>query len=115
MTNASGQMVYDYSKLKAGQYTYKAYHIEDNYYTYIETTGAFSVKNYNIVVLDNQTLNYDEAPVTVRLNATINDSETGDVINPDSVFLTVLRLKVPTVRTDIGMPTGHLKSQETTQ
>ena len=65
----------------------KAYHIEDAYYTYIETTGAFSLKNYNITVLNNQTLNYDEAPVTVRLNATINDSETGDVINPDSVKL----------------------------
>ena len=44
MTNASGQVLLDFSGLSAGDYTVKAYHIEDAYYTYIETTGAFHLK-----------------------------------------------------------------------
>ena len=87
MTNASGQLLLDYSGLKTGDYTVKAYHIEDAYYTYIETTGSFSVKNYYIVVLNNRTLYYTETPVTVRLIATVEDSESRDLVNPDNVKL----------------------------
>ena len=86
MTNASGQMVYDYSKLKDGQYTYKAYHIEDNYYTFIETTGTLSLKKYDIIILDNQTV-FASMQNSVKLNATIKDNQTNQIIRPTNTKL----------------------------
>ena len=87
MTDASGKIFYDYSYLSPGEYTLKAYHLEDRYYTYIENTRTFSIKKYDIVVLNNETIYYSETPTTVRLNATIQDSETKELINPNNVKL----------------------------
>ena len=87
MTDTSGQIFYNYSYLSPGEYTLKAYHPDDRYYTYIENTMTFSIKKYDIVVLNNQTIYYSETPTTVRLNATIQDSETKELINPNNVKL----------------------------
>jgi hypothetical protein len=48
MTNASGQAKYDYYELEDGNYTYKAYHADDNYYGVTlpgkEIEGSFTLK-----------------------------------------------------------------------
>ena len=94
MTNSSGQIFYDYIKLNAGQYTYKAYHPEDNYYTYIETTGSLIIKKYDIITLDKQTLYYNITQNTIKINATIQDNETKNTINSNNIKLLFICLVV---------------------
>ena len=86
VTNVNGKAVYDYFSLPGGDYTFKAYHPDDSYYTYIENTGSFTAPpNYNLVVLDNQTV-YTDQNIIVKLNATIVN-ETNNTINPNNVRL----------------------------
>ena len=103
MTNASGQMVYDYSKLKAGQYTYKAYHIEDNYYTFIETTGTIIVKNstYDIVV--------DAYPGdSTVINVTVPDDVSGDVtVNINGTEYPTTLVETGVYQTVVALPVGN--------
>ncbi len=71
MTNANGKAVYDYLSLPSGDYTFKAYHPDDSYYTYIENTGSFIVPpKFNLIVLDNQTV-YINQNITMKINASI--------------------------------------------
>ena len=90
MTNASGQIFYDFSKININEYTYKAYHKEDNYYTYIEITGI--IKKYNIIILNNQTIHYNNTQKSMKINATIQDSETKNTINPSNIKLLFIYL-----------------------
>ena len=92
MTNASGQIFYDYSKLDKATYTYKAYHTEDSYYTYINTTGTFKGPGkYNIIVLNNQTIQGTN-DVSIKINATIKDKDNNQ-INPNDIKLLFITLK----------------------
>ena len=78
LTDSNGQITYNYSKLKSGEYTYKAYHLDNTYYTYIETLGSFSINKYNITVLDNKTKSgFKNRETTIK--ATIKDSN-GQII-----------------------------------
>ena len=43
MTNTSGQVSYDFAHLAPGNYTFKACHPDDSYYTYINTSGEFKI------------------------------------------------------------------------
>ena len=86
MTNANGKAVYDYLSLPSGDYTFKAYHPDDSYYTYIENTGSFIVPpKFNLIVLDNQTV-YINQNITMKINASIVN-ETNVTINPNNARL----------------------------
>ena len=52
ITDGNGKVNYDYAGLDFGDYSYKAYHANDSYYTYAEKTGEFSY-------LANSTVNVD--------------------------------------------------------
>ena len=41
--DGNGQVIYDYLKLNDGEYNLTAYHADDSYYTYIKTSGTFTV------------------------------------------------------------------------
>ena len=43
VTDNNGQATFDFLKLENGNYTYKAYHSEDSYYTYTEKNGTFNL------------------------------------------------------------------------
>ena len=75
MTNATGQVSYDYTSLLAGNYTCKAYHADDKYYTYISSNATITI------VKTNTTLNI--TPITnvkvgqeVTINYTTNSNGT---------------------------------------
>ena len=51
MTNATGQVSYDYTSLPAGNYTYKAYHADDRYYTYISTNATITIVKTNTTLV----------------------------------------------------------------
>ena len=93
MTDNKGQIYYDYSNLNYEKYSFKSYHPEDRYYTYIETTGSFmGPKKYNIVILNNQTY-YGINNIPTKLNATIKDNQTGNNINPSNTKLLFIHPK----------------------
>ena len=82
LTDSNGQITYNYDKLDSGNYTYKAYHPDNTYYTYIETEGSFSINKYHITVLDNKTKSGLKNRETT-INATITDSN-GQIIQPSA-------------------------------
>ena len=45
ITDNNGQDAYDFTKLDDGNYTYKAYHSKDSYYTYTENIGTFNLNS----------------------------------------------------------------------
>ena len=81
LTDTNCQITYDYSKLDSGNYTYKAYHPDNSYYTYIETLGSFSINKYNITVLDNKTKSGLKNRETT-INTTIKDSNNQTITLP---------------------------------
>ena len=92
ITNSNGQIVYDYLKLNNEQYTYKAYHPDDTYYTYIETTGTFTgPKKYNLLILNNQTVIISKDTET-KLTAIIRDDSNNNTINPSNTKLLFIPL-----------------------
>ena len=94
ITNSNGQIVYDYLKLNNEQYTYKAYHPDDTYYTYIETTGTFTgPKKYNLLILNNQTVIISKDTET-KLTAIIRDDSNNNTINPSNTKLLFILLKI---------------------
>ena len=78
LTDENGQITYNYSKLPTGEYTYKAYHPDNSYYTYIETVGSFNVNKYNTTVLDNKTQSTHKNRETIT-TATIKDSNNQNI------------------------------------
>ena len=51
VTDDNGQVIYDLSKLCHGKYTYKAYHLDDSYYTHAEKNDTFTkgLGDFNIL------------------------------------------------------------------
>ena len=86
ITDSEGQITYDYSKLPVGNYTYKAYHLEDTYYTYRDTTGNFSVNKYNITVNNNKTSKTLKNK-NITINATITEYQNETITLPDNTKL----------------------------
>ena len=89
MGDKDGDIHYNYTNLTNGRYTFKAYHLDDSYYTYVEKTGEF---NY----LVNSTIDIDfignpilKTPFNVNItgenltiiNITIYDSDNNVVSN----------------------------------
>ena len=86
MTDYSGQLQFNYTKFKAGNYTFKAYHADDNYYTYINTSGEFSLNKFDIIVLNNETIVLDDFGVII-LNGTIIDQQNNNTLKTENIKL----------------------------
>ena len=85
MTNSTGQVVYDYSKLNYEKYTFKVYHLDDTYYTssYIKTITLDGPKKYSIIVLDNKT-HYSSNSASIYA---VMEDEKNNSIYLDNYFL----------------------------
>ena len=90
MTNTTGRMYYDYSKLASGFYRYNAYHKEDRYYTFINTTGELTV-NKN----DTYELKIIVTPGHVGENTIVNVTVPNDVVG--DVIVTINGTEYPVI------------------
>ena len=84
-TNADGQVIYDYTSLGNGKYSFIVYHNDDIYYSYINTSEFTVADKCNIIVLNNQTVNTAENNI-ITINATIVDAN-NNTLNPNDVTL----------------------------
>ena len=91
VTDSNGQVVYSYDKYAPNEnYRIKAYHLEDNYYTYSTTGTSFRTPTlYNVIVLNNDTCYILENNST-KLNATIKNSQNNKTINPSSLTYNII-------------------------
>ena len=67
MTNSYGQQYFTTSYLDDGFYTYKAYHLDNSYYTYVESEGNFTLNrpasSISLSIDDNAEFNYFDCTI----------------------------------------------------